>query len=256
MEQTAPNYELSEEEFHALESELVENLLDTIHGDEAMENNSGVYSVWLPPYSKFTNLLRTSEAGYFPEVKDLESGLEEKTKFLAIVDTRGGSGRVVHAATLSVFDVESDSETGFYTVDDLIEEGNFTKSQFVDFYTDKGIDLKKSLSVDTNFRIGERAPDVEGLKPSDIAYLTMFQALLREADGGSDCAIFASINQDSISSFERIGLEVKPLMGRTNLVTSESREGKDFYPVEIPLSEQNRQLFLAMNYKAPEIALT
>lgn len=259
-----PNYQLSEEELRSLEHELVETVQlaskNLLAEDDDVQKDD-IYATWLPSTSKFTNILRTHEASYFPEVAELPIETEANSTFLAMVDTRPEYKRVVHATTVSGIDSEQVGEerkngrTGFITIDDLIEEGNFTSEEFLDYYKNMGIDLNRSFSVDTNYRIGEKTTNDDGLSSPDLAYLTLFQLLRSRTLGSVTTAIFASINKDSIDSFKRIGLEYEPLMGRTDLVTSESREGKDFLPVMLPWSKSNRDLFKSMDYTVVELDL-
>lgn len=260
-EEAQPRYDLSQEELQGLETELVKKVESRTKSGLLRRRQPSVYATWLASDSKYANILRTNEANYFPEVKELSGAVEDDTTFLAMVDTRKESRRVVHGTTISGLNKdaakpEAEGKSGFTTIDELIEMGNFSVQEFNDYYAQQGIDLAQSISVDTNFRIGESAEPVDGLKTADLAYLTLFQLLERRASEGTMPAVFASINSDSIRSFQRIGLKVEPLMGRDNLITPESRQGQDFHPVAIPLNEEARALFKGMSYSVPEVTLT
>lgn len=106
IEESKPRYDLSEEEMKLLENDLIEDVEKNVKKGQGFlgrfrRATEGVYATWLNPDNKYANILRTREAEYFPEVKELTPEVEEDTLFLALVDTREGSKRVVHATTLS-----------------------------------------------------------------------------------------------------------------------------------------------------------
>lgn len=255
-----PRYDLSPEELSSLENELVGEVKERYPQE-------GVVTVWLSPKNKFSDFVRCHEAQYFPEVEEVSEEDEENTLFMALVDTRPSSNRVVHAATITGINYRnedgrpvvgdhqpgSDGETGFFTVDNLIERGNFTAQEFYDYYAQKGLDIKKCISVETNFRIGEKAEKYHGLRTSDIAYLKFFKMLERTDPALGKSAVFATINKASMISFQRIGLACEPLMGREGMSTQESAEGRESLPVAIPYDEATQKLFNSMDVPAPEI---
>jgi hypothetical protein len=254
-------YNLSPEELTTLEKELVGTVKEK-HPEE------GIVSVWISPKSKFANFVRCHEAGYFPEVEEVSAEDEKNTLFMALVDTRSDSNRVVHAATITGVNYKDndgepiigdhelgDAETGFFTVDSLIEKGNFTSRQFYDYYAAEGLDLKKCLSVETNFRIGEKVENFHGFRTADIAYLMFFKMLERTHPTPGKSVIFATINKASIDSFRRIGLVCKPLMGREDMSTPESEAGRESLPVAIPYDAASQKLFNSINAPIAELFL-
>lgn len=252
-----PRYDLEPKELHELEQELVQKVKKENPG-EAM------VGVWIKPTSKFANFVRTHEAKFFPEVQAVSEEDEKNTMFLALVDARSSSNRIVHAATITGVDQDNiegqvvkkpdqdPSTTGLYTVDSLIELGNFSAQEFHDYYTSKKIDLGKCISVETNFRVGETAEKFHGFKTSDIAYLLFFKMLAKRKPTLGASAVFATINKASADSFKRVGLTYHPLMGREDLKTPESVQGRDSLPVAIPYDKHNKDLFESMNVSLPE----
>lgn len=253
-----PRYDLTPEECAELEGDL----LGIVEGQYPEE---GVCAVWINPYHRFANLIRAKEAEFFPEVEEVSEQDESNTLFLALVDTRPGSRRLVHGATITGVPYEGETpesvlpneaqSTGFITVDSLIELGNFTAQGFQDYYKEKGIDLDNSFAVETNFRVGDKVEPYQGVQIADLAYLTMFSLIQRKGIN-EGVAVFASINRASITSFGRVGLEYEPLMGREDMKTPEAALGLDYLPVAIPLNENNRAMFEMMSsFNLPEISL-
>jgi hypothetical protein len=253
-----PKYDLDSYEFEELQNRLVSEVND-VYPDE------GLYVAIINPYHPYANLVRTSEAKLFPEVEDVSGDDEDNTTFLAFVDTRSAQQRIVHATTLtrangsiaqnsngeaSMQDIQ---QTGFYTIDKLIELDNFSAEEFYGYYKARGVNIDGCIGVETNFRIGEKIDPFKGFSPAQLAYLTMFNLVARKKEEQELGGVFASINRVSVISFQRIGLECEPLMGRDGLTTPESELGQDYLPVFIPTSEQNRRLFKAMNANLPEI---
>jgi hypothetical protein len=250
-----PKYDLDLDQLNVLEAELV----DTVRGGA---NSEGITAIWLGPGHRYANIIRTQEARLFPEVHDSSAADENKTLFLALVDTRAGSGRVVHGATVcgagalgEGFVAVSADSTGFITIDNLIELGNFSAHEFESYYASRNIDLALCLSVETNFRIGQRVPDAWGLSTSTIAYLMIFRFLVRCGAGRNRALIFADVNRVSRISFQRTGIMYLPLMGRTDLVTPEAALGRCSSPVTIPIDDAFHELFLAMRAEIPEVFL-
>ena len=252
-----PRYDLSPEELLSLEQEFVGEI-------KAINSEEGVTAAWIWPDHKYANVLRNHEAQLFPEVGDLSQDIEDRSLFFALVDTRDGTDRVVHASTVSgvlgrkagepnPHDPDGPVTSGFIVIDDLIEMGNFTVEDFWDYYNKMGVQLDGAISVETNFSVGERVDKFNGFKVADIAYLSLFKLALSRASQASEAAVFASINDDSIKSFGRVGLQVLPLMGRTDLVTSESEQGLDFKPVLILNTKENSLVFESIDTEVPEI---
>lgn len=251
----AAKYDLDPDQFTALENELV----DDVRGGGC---SAGITAVWLGPEHRYANIIRTQEARLFPEVHDSSAADENKTLFLALVDTRPGSGRVVHGATvcgagaLAEGSIEvSAVSTGFITIDSLIALGNFSADEFQSYYVSRNIDLTRCLSVETNFQIGQRVPNAWGLSTSTIAYLMFFRFLVRRGGRRNRALVFADVNRVSRISFQRTGIMYAPLMGRTDLVTPEAALGRSSFPVTLPIDDACHDLFLAMRADVPEVFL-
>lgn len=237
-------YNLSEKELSTLETAMVSYV-------EERQESPGISALWITPTHTFSNFVRTHEASYFPEVAEVSDGDEDNTVFLALVDTRESSKRVVHGATLmrpkTPHNGEETSTTGFYTIDSLIERDNFSQEEFYEYYANKGVDVTKCLSVETNFRIGEKPEALNGLKPADIAYVALFQKLIASQPKKGESLIIATINERQSQSFDRIGLKHEPILGRTDLSTEESELGIDSQPVTIICDQYVHDLFNGMN---------
>jgi len=252
---TGPRYDLDPDQLNALETQLVE----AVRGAPGSE---GITAVWLGPEHRYANIIRTHEARLFPEVGDSSAADENKTRFLALVDTRPGSNRVVHGATVCRGGSPDEGSTavpavstGFITIDNLIELGNFSASEFQSYYGSRNIDLTQCASVETNFRIGQRVPNAWGLSTTAIVYLMLFRFLVRCGARRNRALVFADVNRVSRISFQRIGIMYAPLMGRTDLVTPETGLGRSSSPVTIPLDDACHDLFLPMRADVPEVFL-
>lgn len=239
VESFEPKYNLSTQELRILEQEMVSVARER-------EASADIVALWISPTHRFSNFLRTHEASYFPEVADVSEDDEKNTLFLALIDTREGVERVVHGVTVMrplSMDSVSEGGTGFYTIDSLIKRGNFSSDEFHEFYGEKGADISKCLSVETNFRIGERPPMLNGLKMADIAYVAIFQKLMASRLNLNEGLIFATVNSKQIDSFTRVGLRHEPIMGRTDLDTEESELGIESQPVTLLYDAYARDLF-------------
>jgi hypothetical protein len=246
----APNYDLSHEELQGLQNELVSEVKNQI-------TEPGVVAVWIQPESKYANIIRNHEAGYFPEVKDITAEEEVNTTFLALVDTRPEEQSVVHGATLTGAKGLSnkEDETGLYTVDALIERGNFSAEEFRKYYAEKVINIDKCVAVETNFRIGERAVKFNGFKTADLVYLAVVQLLEQKKSPEDHTGVFATLNGLQRESFRRIGIPYELLMGTDKMNTPEAEMGVDSRPVFIPYNEIVQNIFDSMGFNLPEVTL-
>lgn len=261
-EQPLPaRYDLTEEELRQLENQIADFVGE-------MVSEPGITALWIPPTHKFSNFLRTHEAHYFPEVAEVSEDDESNTVFLALVDTRNSSKKVVHGATvmypefmqkktleLDKSDLYTDGTTGFYTIDSLIERGNFTAAEFIQYYDSQGIDIAKCLSVETNFRIGERPDNLNGLKPADVAYIALYNRLIKNNPALLGAAIFATINEKQVQSFERTGLKYEPIMGRTDLKTEESELGIESLPIALIYDQYSHDLMSELSKQVTHLSV-
>jgi len=256
-----PNYNLGPDELSTLEAELVDVVRLGAHSE-------GVTAVWLGPEHQYANIIRTHEARLFPEVHDSSSADEDRTLFLALVDTRPASSGVVHGATVCGAGARDEAylagadgtvgaavSTGFITIDSLIDFGNFTAEEFASYYAARNIDLTHCLSVETNFRIGQPVPNVWGLSTSTIAYLMVFRFLVRIGARRDRAVVFADVNRASRVSLQSNGIIYTPLMGRTDLVTPEAALGRSSLPVALPVDDALHDLFLTMHADVPQLFL-
>ncbi|MDB5165751.1 MAG: hypothetical protein JWM00_641 [Candidatus Saccharibacteria bacterium] len=254
-------YDLDAEELEQIEHKMVGYV-------EKRVAEQGIAILWVSPSHNFSNFIRTHEAHYFPEVAEVSDEDESNTLFLALIDTRDDSRRVVHGATVMYpkfmqngvsrserAEQDGIETTGFYTIDSLIERGNFTADEFTQYYTDKGMDLSKCLSVETNFRIGERPDDFSGLKPADITYVALYERLMSTTPPLLGAAIFATINDKQIQSFERVGLKYEPIMGKTDLNTEESELGIKSLPVALIYDQYAYDLMSTMSKEVAHLSV-
>jgi hypothetical protein len=146
-----------------------------------------------------------------------------------------------------------DDTTGLYTIDSLIELGNFTAQDFYDYYAKKGIDTNKSIAVETNFRIGEKAEEFNGLKTADLVYHIFCDVLCELGGELNKAAVFATINKDSRDSFDRVGLNYELLMGRDDLKTEESELGIDSKPMTLIWDDKAYTIFRGMGVNIPQM---
>lgn len=254
-EPVLPRYDLTVEELNALEADLLTAVEQKLPDAE-------VCAVWIDPRSRFANFVRMHEASYFPEVSEVSPEDELNTAFLAIVDMREAGRRVTHAATVMgekfrhAPDVSDDgSQTGFFTIDSLIELGNFTAEEFKDYYATKGIDLAKSISVETNFRIGEKMEPYSGIGSADLTYVALFRALSSFEPELNGATVFATVNQKQQDSFQRIGLAAESLLGIEEYDTPEAALGVVSKPISILFDKHSIALLDNEAIKLPTVNL-
>lgn len=258
-DRSSSRYDLDNDELEQLGARMVEYVEENVQSD-------GIVSLWIDPAHQFADFVRTHEASYFPEVADVTNEDESNTVFIALIDTREGVKRVVHGVTvmfprfmqegLSVAenaDLNGVETTGFYTIDSLIDRGNFTADEFAQYYTDKGVDLAQCFSVETNFRIGERPELIDGLKPADVVYISLFERIMKKKPPVGQVTMFATVNRSQIQSFERAGLQYEPIMGRTDLDTEESELGIESLPISIVDGQYVRDLMDSMVGHFPQL---
>ncbi len=248
-----PRYDLSPEELGAIEASMVE--------DAKARFGETVSVAWVSPEHPYCDFLRTHEARYFPEVVETDPEYDLNQVYLAIVDTRSGQDKVVHAASVmrlrSILNndgTESSDRTGLYTVDSLIGLGNFTKEEFLAFYRDQGIELDASIAVETNFKITDNFEPFFGMGSSaDLAYLTLFNTLIANNAPIDKTVVFATINTKQIKSLERVGIDVVALMGRTDFRTEEEEHGVFSMPVTILVNQKTHDIFSSLGLELPEL---
>lgn len=243
-------YDLSGEELSVIEEKLVRS------ADAALDE-PGLGIAWLEPDHPYANLARTYEARFFPEVAEIDEEDEAGTMFAVLVDNRESARRVVHGMTIMKPHSEpqpGDQPTGMYTVDSLIERGNFTPEEFYKHYADgQDIDMTKSISVETTFLVGERSEPLHGLRPAEISYLALFQMIENAGAQLGKAGVFLTVNGRGRSSLDRVGVNYEPLMGREDFDTEESELGIDSRPIAIKFDEKSAAIFGNASLKIPQI---
>ncbi len=199
----------------------------------------------------YANVVRSLEARVFPEIAEVMADFEGCSAFLTLIDTRPGAERVVHAFRVSsVALAESRPATelgggvGIALLDDLIASGQITAEQINRYYDANGIELAKCMSVETNFRVGDKVTTDSGLRISDLGYIAIFQTMDRFQASDGEVAIFAHLNEPAIRSLAALGVTADAIAGIEGLrtpTTSNGVKGFDdhYIPVAIPLTKSN-----------------
>jgi hypothetical protein len=265
------SYELSEEQCNLLERQLVDRVRE--------QHGRTVAAVWMDGRRPEANLIRTREAQAFPDIdiEGLFSDYDDSSMFLAFVDTRRsqGEGRVIRGTRLSgrhfssdmssqEINVDQDGGTNMAMFRDMIVDGELTGQEVADYYRDRGINLPNCISVETNFKIGERSRRRWGLIPmAQLGYLAMYNYVRKvDSTGGDESAIFAHINKASRDSLTRLGATLEPVAGRADLKTpagagSGERYDDKFAPIAmLNTPETKRAMRKKLLAAPPEIYLT
>ncbi len=235
-----PRYDLDPDELKKVEEDLVNEI-------NSISPIPDVYCVWVQPDSPYANIARTQEALHWSYIAEVMSDKEDRSQFLLVVDTRDPASQGVKRVsriTFAVEDPETEQSTGMAIIDDVIDSGQgLTLEAFVDFYKDKGVDISRCFSVETNIRV-EKANRYNELPLAEVGYLAMFKKIDELRQGGLSY-IFATINQDSINSFKLIDLQAEPIAGRNDLQTpAENGEfDQDFQTVALPTTDHNVGIF-------------
>lgn len=255
-----PRYDLSAQELSALQGEMV-SAVATQHGET-------VAAVWLPSDSPYANVVRTFEAVEFPEIPTIMGPYERECRFLAMVDTRGSNGRIIHAFRISRSGLTADERVGtdeegavkIAFIQDLVGGGEITEAEITDFYRREGVNLDDCISVETNFRVGVRAERLNGLPISDLGYLAIFNSVASAAEDTDRAGVFAHLNTPAIISLGRVGVQYEPVAGRPDLKTPTMEPGDvtaavkfdpHYSPKFIPGSVANLELFRQLAPFAP-----
>ena len=177
---------------------------------------------------------------------------EDQSLFLLIFDTRKSRNEVVHSTRISGFSTEGirdeNDRTGLIIIDDIIDSNQgLTAKKFRDYYIEKGMDLMRCITVESNIKISNSEPK-DGVHVPDLAYLSLFKNVVARGGQVDDSGVFAVINMPTVASFSRIGLGFEPLAGMKDLRTpADNGEFDDnFIPVFIPLDEKSNELFKAI----------
>ncbi|MGH8984357.1 MAG: hypothetical protein ACRDY6_10860 [Acidimicrobiia bacterium] len=235
-----------------LQQQLVEELA-TESGHE------GVVIGWIAPLNAHSELIRTLEAEVFPEIPDIMRPYELACEFLALVDTRPSTARVVHAFRLSsatgLSAMREEDPPGTVLLEDLISSGQGLDLGAVDeYYRARGIDLRHSASIETNFRVGPRVDTDTGLSPAQIGYIALFQWILRE----DLQVLFAHLNEPAVRSLDNVGVGWEPIAGRYDLRTPTVGGSFDdeYSPVAIPVTPENSAVLSSLlEFLPPQVQL-
>ncbi|MEK9195966.1 MAG: hypothetical protein AAB914_01220, partial [Patescibacteria group bacterium] len=215
---------------------------------------------------------RTLEKQTFPEIEDVMRDYEEESTFLALVDTRQQANRIAHAFRISgassssdgsvvANSVSNDNSTGIVLIDDIINSGqDFRINDFRDYYSSRGFDLSKCISVETNWIVGEKSEKFNGLPLPQLGYLALFRLIEARGLNEGDAVLFAHANRVATISLAMSGVEYEPIAGREDLKTPTVKPDgtlsfDDHYkPVAIPASSQNLEVFKQLStFAAPQI---
>lgn len=238
-----PDYNLSETQIRYLEADLA----NRITRDMGLEED--LYSLWVDPNSIYSNIARTNEKKYWKYMPEIMSEHEDQSLFLMLFDTRNDRNEVVHGTRISGFRPEGlrddNSQTGLIIIDDIINSNQgLTAKYFRDYYTSRGIDLMKCITVESNVSIS-RTKRYNGLHTPDLAYLSIFKNLISRGGNPDDSYVFAVINMPTVLSFGRIGLDYESLAGMKTLRTPSTPGEFDdnFLPVAIPHTQESHKIF-------------
>jgi hypothetical protein len=253
---TEPRHDLGAEEFAAVEAALVRDI-------ESHFAPEGIYVARISAHHAYANLVRTLEhIGDFAEVADLMAPYEPNFVFLAVVDTRGGARRVIHAFRIGLPEFGSRHAhdlTGMALLDDMITSDQGLSLESVqDYYESRGVSLAQAMSVETNFKVGEKVKSpIPGIRISDFGYLSVFY-LLQEREAP---LIFAHQNHVALVSLGQLGLRYDPIAGVEDLRTpSLDDAGQPYFddrytPLALPASRHNVQVFRDLAaFTVPEVA--
>lgn len=256
-------YNLNETARDELESNLV-SLVEKSNPEAPMT------AVWIAPDHPYADLVRTLETGPFPTITDFVSPqVEERSRFLAIVDTREQQKRVVHAARVSGVNLGNPSEAahvnrdgtlGLVMLDEIIQSPQHVSGEdIIDYYARQGIDIARCIGVDTNFRVGEKVDTgIDGIRVSDYSYIAFFKLVQSLGANIGESGVFAHINDGTIKSLNDINVEWEPLLGRSNIYSPSGNPAKpkdpDFIPTYLPISPHNAEVFRGIiNFGLPEM---
>jgi hypothetical protein len=237
-----------------VKQQLEPQLVDEV---AAQTQHDGVVAAWISPLHAHSELVRVLEADVFPEVPDIMRPYELACDFLALVDTRPNAARVVHAFRLSsssgLSSVLARDHVGTVLIDDLVASNQgLDHGVIADYYAERGIDLHKSLSIETNFRVGERTETETGLPPAQVGYLAIYQRIVRE----DIQVLFAHLNEPAIRSLDGVGVGWEPIAGRSDVRTPTvgGTFDEEYRPVAILVNPENSAVLESLaDFMPPEV---
>jgi hypothetical protein len=251
--EAAPRYDLTDEELGVLEAGIVDKV--------RRRHGSTICAVWLSSHSPEANFIRTHENRTFEglDIPELFANTERESAFLAMVDTRKGAERVIRGTRISSPQFnknssESSDGTHITMLEDMLDSGQIEREELEAHYSSKKIDLSRCISVETNLRIGERAPRRFGMIPmADLSYLALYKYVAGKRLNAADAAIFAHTNSASNQSLRRLGVDMEPLAGRPDLHTPDGHGGYDdkFQPIAMLNTRKTRRVMRRLALFAP-----
>lgn len=253
-----PNYELDEVEIEQGERQLVDIVRANI--------GRSACAVWLRSDDPLANIVRAHEAKLFPEIPDLMDGVEDTSRFMAVVDTRrsAGQGRVIRGTRLNSpmfneLEDEADPINDIDTIRGLIASGQITREDIEDYYSSHHFSLRNAISVETNFKIGERAKRHHFLPMAQLAYAAIVHYGIKHVEDGKTPSIIAHVNQSTVDSMSRAGFSHEVFAGSDKLYTpNENNEPDNKYrPVVYVYDEQAKKTMRRIDRiaKMPSIEL-
>jgi len=255
---SAPDYYLSQEQFDTQQADLIAKV-------EAQQPEPGIYSAWLDPRHPDANLVRTLEAQIFPEIPEIMEPFEDQCVFLTLIDTRPDAKRIIHAFRLSWPGSDRNAHTGasigpedIVLLKDIIDsDQGLSAEDLRAYYEAKGVDFAKSMSVETNFRVGEKVEPINGLPVAQLGYIAIFQGMNSQQDIADKAVIFAHLNRPAVASLGAVGIEYEPIAGRADLQTptvGDEKFDNKYSPVCIPASAKNLEIFSNLTpFAAPQV---
>lgn len=235
-----------------LEPQLVEEVAAT-------SGHLGVVVGWIAPLHQYSELIRTLEGEVFAGIREIMQPYELACDFLALVDTRPSEARVVHAFRLSsstgLSSIQARDHVGTVLIDDLVASDQGIDHRAIeDYYAARDIDLHRSLSIETNFRVGPRSETETGLPPAQVGYLAIYERIVREGIQ----ILFAHLNEPAIESLDGVGVGWEPITGRSDLRTPTvgGTFDDEYRPVAILVNPQNSAVLASLSdFMPPEVRL-
>lgn len=223
----------------------------------AAPGEAGV-AVWLDPAHPAADVVRELELEIFPDVESfLTPEVERRCRMLAVVDLTG-AGEVKHCFRVSAChfgsgEIDPDS-SGMAMIDEVIDANpGITLEMVVDHYRARGVDLRRCIAVETNFRVSKgTAP--HGLRWSDVGYMALGREVLEGTEGGGAHGIFGHMNEGTVRSLAAIGVELEPFCGDATLRSPTSRVGSvedRFSPLFVAETEGHLEIFRSIGSLVP-----
>ncbi len=243
----------------SLEQELIARAKAEVGG------TAELIAVWIRPFSRYANLMRSHEASIFPEAKEVSIDDESRSLFFALIDLRSDPSIVIGATLCGAvppdggvqYEPQENTVTssGFIFIDQLIDLGNFSLSGFTSYLESIGIAPHRSMSVETIYRIGAKVAPWKGLSVTDVAFSCFFRSLQRGGGTLGRSAVLATVNEAAISVFKRFGLRFEYLMGRSDFFTPEAELGRMSVPIVMVYDQYAEDLFSSVTISIAECTL-